>query len=340
MRALVTGGAGYVGSHTLVDLLAAGHQAFVVDNLSQSSKESLARVRQLTNRDFDFCEADVRDFDAMTRIVNEFAPEVAIHFAGLKAVGDSVTRPLDYFDNNVGGSLTLLRALAGSACRRFVFSSSATVYGEPLYLPIDEAHPLHSTNPYGRSKLHVEGMLEDLAASDPDWSIALLRYFNPIGAHPSGRIGEDPAGVPNNLLPYVAQVAVGRRPALRVFGSDYGTPDGTGVRDYIDVGDLARAHVAAVDWTVGRSGCEAFNLGVGQGVSVLEMVRAFAVVSGREIPVEMAPRRAGDVASCFADPGKAARTLGWRATRDVVEMCRCAWRWQSQNPDGYDEPAA
>ncbi len=271
MRILITGGAGYIGSHTLVDLLSAGHEACVVDNLSQARPEALARVRQLTNRDFRFREADIRDHAAMTCIVKEFEPEAAIHLAGLKAVGESVAEPLEYFDNNVAGSLTLLRALAASSCRRFVFSSSATVYGEPQYLPIDEAHPLQATSPYGRSKLHVEGMLEDLAASDPDWSIALLRYFNPIGAHPSGRIGEDPAGVPNNLVPYIAHVAVGRRPSLKVFGNDYETPDGTGVRDYIHVSDLARAHVAAVEWTVKNRGCEAFNLGAGAGVSVLEM---------------------------------------------------------------------
>lgn len=335
MRILITGGAGYIGSHTLVDVLAAGHEAYVVDNLCQSRPEALARVKQLTNRDFGFREADIRDPKAMAEVVAEFRPDAVIHFAGLKAVGESVAKPLEYFDNNVAGSLTLLAALQASSCRRFVFSSSATVYGEPDYLPLDEAHPLRTTNPYGRSKLHVEGMLQDLAMSDPDWSIALLRYFNPIGAHPSGRIGEDPAGIPNNLVPFIAQVAVGRRPKLDVFGQDYDTPDGTGVRDYIHVSDLARAHLAAVDWTASGTGCEAFNLGTGRGISVLEMVRAFSEASGVEIPLNMAPRRPGDVATCYADAGKAARVLGWTARLGVSEMCGDTWRWQSGNPQGY-----
>lgn len=335
MRILITGGAGYIGSHTLVDVLAAGHDAYVVDNLCQSRPEALARVKQLTNRDFGFREADIRDPAAMAEVVAEFRPEAVIHFAGLKAVGESVAKPLAYFDNNVAGSLNLLAALHASSCRRFVFSSSATVYGEPDYLPIDEAHPLRTTNPYGRSKLQVEGMLQDLAASDPIWSIALLRYFNPIGAHVSGRIGEDPAGIPNNLVPFIAQVAVGRRPKLDVFGMDYDTPDGTGVRDYIHVSDLARAHLAAVEWTATASGCEAFNLGTGHGVSVLEMVRAFSKASGVEIPVNMAPRRPGDVGMCYAEASKAARVLGWTARLGVDEMCGDTWRWQSGNPQGY-----
>lgn len=338
MRILITGGAGYIGSHTLVEVLAAGHDVHVVDNLSTARPAALDRVRLLTNRDFGFARADIRDAGAMRDVAAAFRPEAVIHFAGLKAVGESVANPLAYFDNNVAGTLALLGALQASDCRRFVFSSSATVYGDPDYLPVDEAHPRRSTNPYGRSKLQIEGILEDLRRSDPKWSIALLRYFNPVGAHPSGRIGEDPNGVPNNLAPYIAQVAVGRRPALNVFGDDYDTPDGTGVRDYIHVSDLARAHLAAVEWTAqagpGR-GCEAFNLGTGRGVSVLEMVRAFAAASGRPIPVNIAPRRAGDVAACYADASKAEAAFGWRAELGVDDMCRSVWRWQSQNPDGY-----
>ena len=333
MRILITGGAGYIGGHTLVEALNAGHEAHVVDNLCNSSVESLARVKQLTNRDFGFTRADIRDGAAMRDVVNDFAPEAVIHFAGLKAVGASVSEPLAYFDNNVAGTLALLGALRDSECRRFVFSSSATVYGDPDYLPIDEAHPLRTTNPYGRTKLQIEGILQDLAASDPAWSIALLRYFNPVGAHPSGRIGEDPVGVPDNLLPFVAQVAVGRRDALSVYGDDYDTPDGTGVRDYIHVTDLARAHLAAIDWTARARGCEAFNLGTGRGVSVLEMVEAFSEASGRPIPVRIAPRRPGDVATCFADARKAEAELGWRAELGLDEMCRSAWNWQSRNPE-------
>lgn len=343
MRILVTGGAGYIGSHTLVEVLAAGHEAHVVDNLSNASPVALDRVRQLTNRGFGFTRADLRDGAAMRALVAEVRPEAVIHFAGLKAVGESVADPLGYFDNNVSGTLGLLRALTEGDCRRFVFSSSATVYGDPDYLPIDESHPRRATNPYGRTKLQIEEILEDLARADPSWSIALLRYFNPVGAHASGWIGEDPAGIPNNLMPFIAQVAVGRRPALNVFGTDYDTPDGTGVRDYIHVTDLARAHLAAVDWTAGAEGaetdrgrgCEAFNLGTGAGTSVLEMARAFGRAAGREIPLNLAPRRPGDVASCYADAGKAAAVLGWQARLGLAEMCASSWHWQSTNPEGY-----
>jgi UDP-glucose 4-epimerase len=307
----------------------------VVDDLSNADPEVLARVRRLTNRAPGFTVADIRDPVAMAAVVAEFAPEAVIHFAGLKAVGASVAAPLAYFDVNVGGTIALLKALQGSACRRFVFSSSATVYGDPAYLPLDEAHPLRPTNPYGRTKLQIEGILQDLAASDPAWSVATLRYFNPVGAHASGLIGEDPSGVPNNLVPYLAQVAVGRRPALSVFGDDYDTSDGTGVRDYLHVEDLARAHLAALEWTGRVRGWEAFNLGTGRGTSVLEMVRAFEAASGRAVPLAVAPRRPGDVAACWADPGKAAAALGWRAEQGVAEMCRSAWYWQEQNPDGY-----
>ena len=344
MRVLITGGAGYIGSHALLAVLAAGHEAHVLDNFANADPEALERVRRLSNRDFGVSRADLRDPAATAAAVAAADPEAVIHFAGLKAVAESVADPLAYFDNNVGGTLTLLKALKATACRRFVFSSSATVYGDPDHLPIDEAHPRRATSPYGRSKLQIEGMLEDLAASDPAWSIALLRYFNPVGAHASGRIGEDPAGVPNNLMPFVAQVAVGRRPALRVFGDDYPTPDGTGVRDYIHVEDLAAAHLAALDWTApdpgGRArGAEAFNLGTGRGTSVLEIVAAFAAASGRAIPLVVAPRRPGDVAACWADPTKAAAVLGWRAERGLAAMCASAWRWQSDNPDGYRAPA-
>jgi UDP-glucose 4-epimerase len=338
MRILVTGGAGYIGSHTLIELLAAGHEPHVVDSFANSSPEALARVRQLANRDFGVTEADIRDGAAMAAVLADFAPEAVIHFAGLKAVGESVAKPLSYFDVNVGGTVALLQALQGSACRRFVFSSSATVYGDPDYLPIDEAHPRRTTNPYGRTKLQIEGILEDLAASDPTWSVALLRYFNPVGAHASGRIGEDPADIPNNLMPYVTQVATGRRERLTVHGDDYDTPDGTGVRDFIHVVDLARAHVAAVDWTTRAAGCEPFNLGTGRGASVLELVAAFRAASGQPIPLVIGPRRPGDVAASWADPSRAERLLGWRATFGVPEICASAWAWAQRNPGGYSGP--
>lgn len=346
MRILVTGGAGYIGSHTLLAVLAAGHEAHVIDNFSNSHPEALARVRRLSNRDFDVTEADIRDKAAMAAAVAAARPEAVIHFAGLKAVGESVAKPLSYFDVNVGGTVALLEALQAADCRRFVFSSSATVYGDPDYLPIDEGHPRRATNPYGRTKLQIEEMLEDLAVSDPSWSIALLRYFNPVGAHPSGDIGEDPAGIPNNLMPFIAQVAVGRRPHLNIFGDDYDTPDGTGVRDYIHVTDLARAHLAAVDWAAGGSpgtggrGCQAFNLGTGQGTSVREMVAAFATAAGRPVPTVTAPRRAGDIAACWADPSRAEAALGWRAELGLADMCRSTWAWQSRNPQGYRDPGA
>jgi UDP-glucose 4-epimerase len=341
VRILITGGAGYIGSHTLVEILNAGHEACVIDNLCNASEEALHRVKLLTNRDFGFVRADIRDPEAMASVIDDFAPEAVIHFAALKAVGKSVADPLPYFDNNVYGTIVLLNALKSSHCRRFVFSSSATVYGDPDYLPIDEAHPLRVTNPYGRTKLQMEGVLEDLARSDPLWSVALLRYFNPVGAHASGMIGEDPNGIPDNLMPFIAQVAVGRRAALNVFGDDYSTPDGSGVRDYIHVIDLARAHLAAVDWCAdgqGGRGCEAFNLGTGQGNSVLEMAAAFARVSGRQIPTKIAPRRAGDVAAMFADTSKAERTFGWHAELGLDDMCRSSWNWQSKNPQGYLRP--
>ncbi len=338
MRILITGGAGYIGSHVAVAALTAGHTVHVVDNFSNSRPAVLDRVREITGRDFGFTEADLRDRAAIEAVVAAFVPEVTIHLAGLKAVGELVEQPLAYFDANVGSALVLLQTLAAAGCRRFVFSSSATVYGEPDYVPIDEAHPRRATSPYGHTKQVIEMVLEDLAASDPAWSVALLRYFNPVGAHASGRIGEDPRGVPNNLLPFVAQVAVGRRPEVRIYGDDYDTPDGTGVRDYIHVADLAEAHLAAVGWAAeaGR-GAEAFNVGMGQGTSVLEIVSAFARASGREIPQVIVGRRAGDVAICYADPRKAFDRLGWRPTRGIDAMCESAWLWQSQNPEGFGD---
>ncbi len=312
----------------------------VVDSLVNASVECLRRVRALTGAEFGFTQADIRDGAALRRIVRGFDPEVAIHFAGLKAVGDSVREPLEYYSGNVCGTVELLAALRGSRCRRMVFSSSATVYGAPAYLPLDEDHPLRPTSPYGRTKLFIEEILRDLAASDPGWSIALLRYFNPVGAHPSGLIGEDPVGVPNNLVPFIAQVAVGRRPAVVVFGDDYDTPDGTGVRDYIHVQDVARAHLDAVDWTRRAGGCAAFNLGSGRGYSVLEIVRAMAEASGRDIPVTLAPRRAGDVATMYANADRAGAVLGWRPDLSLGDMCRSVWRWQSGNPQGYPQDEA
>jgi UDP-glucose 4-epimerase len=337
MRILITGGAGYIGTHVAVATLAAGHDVHVIDSFVNASPVALERVREIAGRDFGVTEADLRDRAAVEAAIATFAPEVTIHLAGLKAVGESVATPLAYYDANVAGALVLLETLAAAGARRLVFSSSATVYGDPERVPIDETHPRRATNPYGRTKLVIETILEDLVASDPAWSVALLRYFNPVGAHPSGRIGEDPRGVPNNLMPFVAQVAVGRRPEVRVFGDDYATPDGTGVRDYIHVVDLAEAHVAAVDWTAeaGR-GAEAFNIGLGRGTSVLEIVAAFARAAGRPIPHVIAPRRPGDIATCYADPAKALATLAWRPTRDLDAMCESAWSWQSQNPNGFD----
>jgi UDP-glucose 4-epimerase len=337
MRILITGGAGYIGTHVAVATLAAGHDVHVIDSFVNASPVALERVREIAGRDFGVTKADLRDRAAVEAAIATFAPEVTIHLAGLKAVGESVATPLAYYDANVAGALVLLETLAAAGARRLVFSSSATVYGDPERVPIDETHPRRATNPYGRTKLVIETILEDLVASDPAWSVALLRYFNPVGAHPSGRIGEDPRGVPNNLMPFVAQVAVGRRPEVRVFGDDYATPDGTGVRDYIHVVDLAEAHVAAVDWTAAAGrGAEAFNIGLGRGTSVLEIVAAFARAAGRPIPHVIAPRRPGDIATCYADPAKALATLAWRPTRDLDAMCESAWSWQSQNPNGFD----
>ncbi|WP_295583939.1 UDP-glucose 4-epimerase GalE [uncultured Lamprocystis sp.] len=336
MRVLVTGGAGYIGSHTCVEMLGSGHELIVVDNLCNSKEESLRRVRALTGRDFGFVQADLRDRAALDGIFAAQPIDAVIHFAGLKAVGESVQFPLEYYDNNVSGTITLCRAMAAAGVKNIVFSSSATVYGDPASVPIREPFPLSATNPYGRSKLFIEEILRDLHVADPAWNVVLLRYFNPVGAHPSGRIGEDPNGIPNNLMPFVAQVAVGKLPKLRVFGDDYPTPDGTGVRDYIHVVDLARGHLAALNKLQDQPGAVAYNLGTGRGYSVLEMVAAFAEASGRPIPYEIAPRRPGDIATCYADPAKARDELGWQAQYGIAEMVRDTWRWQSENPRGFE----
>lgn len=333
---LVTGGAGYIGSHTTLALLQAGFKVVVLDNLCNSSAESLKRVAQVARRPPVFVQGDIRDAALVGRLFAEHAVDAALHFAGLKAVGESVAQPLRYYDNNVHGSQVLLQAMADAGVFSIVFSSSATVYGEPAQMPISEACPVgQPTNPYGRSKLMVEDMLRDLAASDPRWRVAILRYFNPVGAHESGLIGEDPNGIPNNLLPYIAQVAVGKLPALAVFGNDYSTHDGTGVRDYIHVVDLAEGHLRALDALEARAGAHVWNLGTGRGYSVLDMVRAFEVASGRPVPYRISPRRPGDIAACYADPSKAERELGWKAVRGLPEMMRDAWRWQQMNPSGY-----
>lgn len=333
---LVTGGAGFIGSHTCLALMEAGYDVVVVDDFSNSSEVALDRIRELGDPDkLVFERVDLRDRDGLDAVLRAHPVEAVVHFAGLKAVGESVTRPLEYWDVNVGGTMTLLRALQDHGVRTLVFSSSATVYGDPEELPIPETARISPTNPYGRTKAAVEWLLEDLAASDDSWRIALLRYFNPVGAHESGRIGEDPSGTPNNLMPYVMQVAVGRRAELVIFGDDYPTPDGTGIRDYIHVLDLADGHVAALRTLPSLPGCRAVNLGTGHGHSVLETVAAAREVSGREIKHRVGPRRPGDVAATYADVTLANELFGWKATRGLEEMCADAWRWQSQNPNGY-----
>lgn len=335
-KILVTGGAGYIGSHTTLALLQSGYDLVVLDNLCNSSQESLKHVEQIAGRSPLFVEGDVRDRALLDKVLLKYSVAAVLHFAGLKAVGESVSYPLRYYDNNVHGSQVLLQAMADAGVFRFVFSSSATVYGEPEQIPIAETCPVgNPTNPYGRSKLIVEDMMRDLAASDPRWRIAILRYFNPVGAHKSGLIGEDPNGIPSNLLPYVAQVAVGKLPKLAVFGNDYPTADGTGVRDYIHVMDLAEGHLLALDALETRTGTHVWNLGTGHGYSVFDIIRAFEAASDRPVPYRIAPRRIGDVATCYADPSKAMRELGWKAKRGLSEMMRDAWRWQQMNPNGY-----
>jgi UDP-glucose 4-epimerase len=341
MKVLVTGGAGFIGSHTVVELLNAGHTVAVVDNLCNSSEESLRRAAEITGRPVAFHRADIRDRAALDAVFRAEGPvDAVIHFAALKAVGESVRIPLAYYGNNITGTITLCEAMAAAGCTNLVFSSSSTVYGEPASVPVREDFPTPgATNPYGWSKLMMEQVFRDVQRAAPAWNIILLRYFNPIGAHASGRIGEDPAGIPNNLLPFVAQVAVGRRPALTVFGNDYPTPDGTGIRDYIHVVDLALGHLKALDRLAARPGLAVYNLGTGRGASVLEVVAAFERASGKRIPYTVQPRRPGDVAESWADPSKAQRELGWKAERDLRTMCEDAWRWQSQNPFGYAEKA-
>ncbi len=337
MKVLVTGGAGYIGSHTCVQLAAAGVTPIIFDNFSNSSDKVLARLAQIIGAAPPCIRGDIRNSADLKAVFDENTIDAVIHFAGLKAVGESVEKPLEYYDNNVNGSLVLAAAMAEAGVKKLIFSSSATVYGDPQEIPISERAPVGgTTNPYGTSKLMVEQCLADLQKSDPAWSITLLRYFNPVGAHVSGLIGEDPRGIPNNLMPFVSQVAVGRREQLSVFGGDYPTPDGTGVRDFIHVEDLVAGHLAALEHACSRPGLHVYNLGTGRGHSVLEMVAAFEKNSGREVPYKICPRREGDVAVCWADPHKAERELHWRATKNLDEMVSDAWRWQLNNPRGYD----
>ena len=336
MAILVTGGAGFIGSHTCVELLDAGYEVIVVDNLCNSSQESLRRVEKITGKNVKFYEADIRDTDALNQIFDKESVECVIHFAGLKAVGESVVKPLEYYDNNISGTLRLCDVMRNHGVKNIIFSSSATIYGEPAFIPITEECPKGMcTNPYGWTKWMLEQILTDLHTADPEWNVVLLRYFNPIGAHKSGLIGEDPKGIPNNLMPYVAQVAIGKLECLGVFGNDYDTPDGTGVRDYIHVVDLAVGHVKALKKIQEKAGVCIYNLGTGVGYSVLDMVHAFEEASGKKVPYQIKERRAGDIASCYSDATKARTELGWTAERGLKEMCEDAWRWQSQNPNGY-----
>ena len=336
MKILVTGGAGYIASHTNVLLLEKGYDVVVVDNLSNSSKESVARVEELTGKKIAFYEGDCRDEQLMDRIFTEHKIDAVIHFAGLKAVGESCRLPLLYYDNNMNSNIVLTRVMGKHGCKKIVFSSSATVYGVPKTLPLTEECPLSVTNPYGATKLLGEQFFSDIQRSDSEWHVMLLRYFNPVGAHESGRIGEDPQGIPNNLMPYVAQVAVGKLPYLNVFGNDYPTPDGTGVRDYIHVVDLAEAHIKALEH-IDEHGIGIFNIGTGVGYSVLDMVKAFEKACGHEIAYKFAPRRSGDVAECYANCDKAKKYLGFTAKHDLDDMCRDLWNWQSKNPKGYNK---
>ena len=338
MKILVTGGAGYIGSHTCVELLNEGYEVVIVDNLDNSNAKAVDRIEQITGKKVTFYEKDIRDKEAMNDIFGREKPECVIHFAGLKAVGESVQKPLEYYENNINGTLVMLDAMRKNGCKNIIFSSSATVYGDPAFIPITEECPKGKiTNPYGRTKSMLEEILTDLNISDPEWNVILLRYFNPIGAHKSGLIGEDPKGIPNNLLPYVAQVAVGKLKCLGVFGNDYDTPDGTGVRDYIHVVDLARGHVKAINKIKENPGVKIYNLGTGNGYSVLQVVKAFSKACGHDVPYEIKPRRAGDIATCYADPSLAKKELGWVAEYGIDEMCADSWRWQSMNPNGYKD---
>ncbi|RHP33573.1 UDP-glucose 4-epimerase GalE [Lachnotalea sp. AF33-28] len=335
MAILVTGGAGYIGSHTCVELQNAGYDVVVVDNLCNSSEESLKRVEQITGKKAKFYKVDLLDEAGLTKVFEQEEITSVIHFAGLKAVGESVEKPLEYYWNNITGSLILCRVMRSFGVKNLVFSSSATVYGNPHTVPIREDFPLSVTNPYGRTKLMLEDIFRDLYVADQSWNIILLRYFNPIGAHKSGTIGEDPKGIPNNLVPYITQVAVGKREMVNVFGNDYDTPDGTGVRDYIHVVDLAKGHVKAVEKLAEKKGVLTYNLGTGIGYSVLDMIKSFSKVVGRELPYRVCPRRPGDIATCYADPSLAKAELGWEAQLGLEEMCEDSWRWQKNNPDGY-----
>lgn len=336
MSVLVTGGAGFIGSHTCVELLESGFDVVVCDNLSNASEEALKRVEKITGRTVKFYKTDIRDREGLDTIFEKENIDSVIHFAGLKAVGESVEKPLLYYDNNIHGTLVLCEAMKKAGCKSIVFSSSATVYGDPHTVPIKEDFPLHATNPYGRTKLMIEEILQDLCVSDPEWKVILLRYFNPIGAHESGLIGEDPKGIPNNLVPYVAQVAIGKHEFVRVFGNDYNTPDGTGVRDYIHVVDLAKGHVCALHKIEASDpGVLIYNLGTGIGYSVLDVVKAYGKACGKDLPYKILDRRPGDIATCYADPAKAKAELGWEAQFGIERMCADSWKWQSTNPEGY-----
>jgi UDP-glucose 4-epimerase len=335
MTVLVTGGAGYIGSHTCVQLLEAGYEIVVLDNLSNSKTEALRRISAITRGSFEFVEGDILDSELLDEVFSEHSIDAVIHFAGLKAVGESVAKPLLYYHNNITGSIELFAAMQRHNVRNIVFSSSATVYGKTDKMPISEDAGLGPINPYGRTKFMIEEILRDIYVSDNSWNIILLRYFNPVGAHPSGQIGEDPNGIPNNLMPFISQVAVGKLNELNVFGNDYPTPDGTGIRDYIHVMDLADGHLSALEKLKDNPGVVAYNLGTGKGTSVFEMIDAFSKASGREIPYRITERRPGDAPECYADPAKAERELGWAAKRSIDDMCRDSWNWQSQNPEGY-----
>lgn len=337
MKILVTGGAGYIGSHTCVELLSEGYEVVIVDNLYNASEKAVERIMEITGKQVTFYRADIRDYEEMSRIFAKEKPQAVIHFAGLKAVGESVAKPLEYYENNIGGTINLCKAMRENGCKNIIFSSSATVYGEPAFIPITEECPKGvCTNPYGWTKHMLEQILTDLQKADSEWNVILLRYFNPIGAHKSGRIGEDPKGIPNNLLPYVAQVAIGKLPQVGVFGNDYNTPDGTGVRDYIHVVDLAKGHVKAINKLMENPGVKVYNLGTGKGYSVLDVIHAFEKACGKKIPYQMKERRPGDIATCYSDASLAKKELGWEAEYGIEEMCADSWRWQSQNPDGYE----